>query len=217
MSASAYPLIGILGGTFNPIHFGHLRMAQELLDFLGLSEVRFIPSANPPHKTMPSVSAIQRAEMVRLAISDNPGFKLDLVELNRRGPSYTIETLEYLYLKYTQHAICLLMGMDAFMKINTWHRWQSLLNYCHIILVPRGLPQQLTQANLVTAGWFQASFTEKFTDLTKQRNGLITSQQITSLDISSSMIRHLISDGKSIRYITPKSVIEYIHQHHLYS
>ena len=131
-------LSGLLGGTFNPIHFGHLRMAQDLAEALHLEEVRFIPSANPPHKTTPEISAQVRAEMVKIAIADNPIFKCDERELNRTGASYTIDTLISLREELDdQAALCWILGSDAFIKFNTWHRWQEILNYCHIILVQR--------------------------------------------------------------------------------
>jgi len=111
-----YTLTGIYGGTFNPIHFGHLRMAQEVAESLGLNEVKFIPSANPPHKEQPLVTAAQRAEMVALAIEGNPLFSLDKRELKRDKPSYTIETLQSLYAENNRTALCLMMGSDAFMQ-----------------------------------------------------------------------------------------------------
>ena len=161
--------IGLLGGTFNPIHFGHLRMAQELVEALNLTEVRFIPSANPPHKNQPSVSAKERAAMVQLAVANNPLFKLDTRELNRDGASYTIDTLISLREELGNNvALCLVMGSDAFAKLNTWHRWQELLKYCHIILVQR--PSKLAQAklsdNLTTL--LHDNYTENIDDLEKK-------------------------------------------------
>ena len=130
--------IGLLGGTFNPIHFGHLRMAQELAESLNLDEVRFIPSANPPHKHAPLVSAEQRATMVRLAIADNPLFKFDDRELNRTGASFTIDTLVSLRDELGEKtSLVLIMGSDAFIKFDTWHRWQEIIKLCHIALVQR--------------------------------------------------------------------------------
>lgn len=131
-------LIGVLGGTFDPIHFGHLRMAQELYDALGLNEVRFIPAANPPHRHQPVANAGQRAEMVALAIAGNPMFKLDIRELERGDTSYTIDTLQSLRDEVGKDAsICLLLGSDAFCKFDTWHRWDEILDLSHIALVER--------------------------------------------------------------------------------
>lgn len=212
----SYSLIGILGGTFNPIHHGHLRMAQELADSLNMQEVRFIPSANPPHKPAPKVSAEQRAEMVQLAIQHNPRFKLDKLELARTGPSYTIDTLESLYHQNEETALCLIMGTDAFLSLDTWHRWKELMRYCHIILVQRPANQQQAALNQTLTTFLEEHYTEDSTSLNLQRSGFICMQQITALTISSSLIRVLISSKKSINYLTPSSVEKYIQKHHLY-
>lgn len=211
-----YPLIGILGGTFNPIHHGHLRMAQELADNLNMQEVRFIPSANPPHKPAPKVSAEQRAEMVQLAIQNNPLFKLDKLELARTGPSYTIDTLESLFHQNEENALCLIMGTDAFLSLDTWHRWNELMKYCHIILVQRPANQQQVALNQTLTTFLEEHYTEDLSSLNIQRSGFISMQKITALTISSSLIRELINSKKSIHYLTPSGVEKYIHKHHLY-
>ncbi len=215
-------LVGILGGTFNPIHYGHLRMAQELADTLGLKEVRFIPSANPPHKTTPIVSAEHRAAMVKLAIADNALFKLDTRELKRSGASYTIDTLislnEELGRDIDQNlTFCLLMGSDAFAKLNTWHRWQELLNYCHIVLVqrPSTLLNQPKLPNELTV-LLHEHYTENVIDLTNKTAGYIHMHKITAQDISATSIRDNLKLGISPRYLTPNQVIEYIQRKNLY-
>ena len=204
-------LIGLLGGTFNPIHNGHLRLAQELADALNFSEVRFIPSANPPHKTAPKISAQHRAAMVQLAITDNPLFKLDTRELDRAGASYTIDTLISLQEELGgSAALCLIMGSDAFAKLNTWHRWQVLIDYCHIILVQR--PASATQPKLVEelTVLLHNHYTENISDLTTENTGYIHMQKITALDITSTNIREQLKAGHSPRYLMPDNVIAYI-------
>lgn len=210
--------IGILGGTFNPIHFGHLRMAQELADALGFDEVRFIPSANPPHRTTPEVSAAHRAAMVQLAIADNPLFKLDMRELARRGASYMIDTLISLREELGEHAaLCLIMGSDAFVKLDTWHHWQKLLDYCHIILVqrPNFAPDQSRLSAELTALLHDHN-TENLDDLTEKTNGYIHMQKITPLEISATRIRESLKTGHTVRYLMPENVIAYITTHKLY-
>ncbi len=210
-------LIGILGGTFNPIHYGHLRMAQELADVLDFDEVRFIPAATPPHKPTPEVSPGQRAAMVELAISNNPLFKLDTRELERTGASYTIDTLISLREELGENvALCLILGSDAFVKLNTWHRWQELINNCHIILVQRPnlavqpkLPEELTTL-------LHDHYTENISDLSEKSAGYIHMQKITPLDISSTKIRDDLKIGRSQRYLVPYNIIEYISTHKLY-
>ena len=211
-------LIGLLGGTFNPIHFGHLRMVQELADTLNLAEIRFIPSANPPHKVAPAVSAQQRAEMVQLAIAGNPLFKLDTRELNRDGVSYTIDTLISLQEELGGGvALCLIMGSDAFTKLNTWHRWQALLDYCHIILVQR--PTNTAQPKLTDelSDLLHNHYTENISDLSAESAGYIHMQAITPLDISSTNIREQLKAGLSPRYLMPDNVLEYINNDGLYT
>ena len=210
-------LVGLLGGTFNPIHNGHLRLAQELADALNFSEVRFIPSANPPHKTAPQVSAAHRAEMVKLAISSNPIFKLDARELQRTGASYTIDTLISLQEELGGSvALCLMMGSDAFSKLNTWHRWQALLDYCHIILVQRPASATQPQLSEELSVLLHDHYTENISDLTNENAGYIHMQKITSLDITSTNIRAQLESELSPRYLMPNNVIAYIKNNKLY-
>lgn len=209
-------LVGLLGGTFNPIHNGHLRLAQELADGLQLSEVRFIPAAIPPHKAEPEVSAQQRAEMIKLAIEDNPLFKLDTRELERNGASYTIDTLTSLHKELSDSAICLIMGSDAFLKLDTWHRWKELIKFCHIILVQR--PNYQHQGlNQTLQNFMQDHYTENLAHLREARSGYITMQQIPALDISSSQIREMVQHHRNPAYLCPKAVASYIQNNRLYS
>jgi len=211
-------LIGLLGGTFNPIHFGHLRMAQELAETLQLDEVRFIPSANPPHKALPSVDAKHRTEMVRIAIKDNPIFKVDERELERNGASYTIDTLTSIKDELDQKtALCLILGSDAFVKLNTWHRWQELLQYCHIVLVqrPSVLHAELKLAENLEQ-LLRDHYTEDPAELASRGSGFIHMQKITALDISSTSIREMFKEEQTPRYLMYDQQIEYIKQHHLY-
>lgn len=210
-------LIGILGGTFNPIHYGHLRMAQELADALNFTEVRFIPSANPPHKDSITVSAEHRAAMVKLAIEDNPLFTLDTCELDREGASYTIDTLIELRESLGgETALCLMMGSDAFVKLNTWHRWQSLLDYAHIILVQRPSMTQSSKLPSELESLLHNHYTEQVSDLSKENAGFINMQTIPALEISATQIREQLKHGQSVRYLLPKEVIGYIQQQKLY-
>lgn len=211
--------IGLLGGTFNPIHFGHLRIAEELRENLKLDQVRFIPSANPPHKNQPKVTAEQRAEMVSSAITPHPDFVLDTLELKREGASYTIDTLKHLRQQFGKDcSLCFIMGSDAFVKLETWHQWQHLLDYCHIVLVNR--PQDANNPQAEISARLQLFLSEHYTeqaeDLAETPSGLIHMQTVTPLAISSSMIRQLASQQQSIRYLTPSTVIDQILSQSLY-
>lgn len=210
--------IGILGGTFNPIHFGHLRIAQELTDALNLDAVRFIPAANPPHKNTPAVTAQHRSAMVQLGIADNPAFVFDDRELQRTGASYTLDTLLSLRSELgTASSIILFMGSDAFTKFDTWHHWQEIINLCHIALVQRpqlrGHDQKLSKT-LET--FLHKHYTEDADDMHNQPSGFVTMRQVTALDISSTAIRYALQHGDSVRYLMPDNVIDYIAQHQLY-
>ena len=212
-------VIGLMGGTFNPIHYGHLRMAQELAEALHLDEVRFIPAANPPHKTEPKISAQHRAAMVQLGIANNPVFSLDDRELHRSGASYTVDTLLSLRDELgSQTSLVLLIGSDAFTKLNTWHRWQEIMQLCHIALVQRPLTTANKEALPKALETFLHNhYTENIQELQESPAGWITMQQITALDISSTTIRDTIHNKHSARYLMPDSIIDYIQAHQLYA
>ena len=155
--------------------------------------------------------------MVQLAIAGNPLFKLDTRELNRDGASYTIDTLITLREELGGNvSLCLIMGSDAFAKLDSWHRWQELLNYCHIILVQR--PSNLVQTKLsepLTA-LLHDNYTENIDDLAEISAGYIHMQAITAQDISATNIREKLASNKSIKYLVPDNVLAYIQQHNLY-
>jgi len=212
--------IGIFGGTFDPIHFGHLRLAQELASVFELAQVRFIPTGHPPHRGEPGVSSGQRLEMVRLAISGNPAFVLDEREIFREGPCYTVDTLGELRRELgAAQPLCLLMGADAFLGLTTWHNWQTLFELAHIIVAHRpGFPQ---------TAWAD-SMSEPLRQTLKQRQqsdlqalhstpaGGVFMHTITALDISATFIRSSLQKGKTPRYLLPDAVLDYIQAHHLY-
>jgi nicotinate-nucleotide adenylyltransferase len=211
--------IGILGGTFDPIHYGHLRMAQELLQALKLDEVRFIPAANPPHRDQPATSASHRAEMLRLAIAGNPQFRLDDRELQRSGPSYAVDTLLSLRAELGKGvSLSLLLGSDVFLGLTSWRRWDELLSLAHIVVAhrPHAAPSPENMAGPLKALWQQYN-TTSIEDLAKTSCGKILLHHITPLDISATQIREQLAQGSSPRYLVPESVIDYITTHQLYA
>jgi len=212
--------IGILGGTFNPIHYGHLRMAQELAEGLGIDSIRFIPAANPPHKSTHNISASHRATMVDLAIANNKLFHLDDQELKRTGHSYTIDTLQNLRNELGHEvSIILLMGSDAFTQFDTWHRWQEIITLCHIAMVQRPQASKIEPSRKLSPileNFLHNHYTETSDDLHTSPAGHITMRQITALDISSTAIRDAFQHSNSARYLMPDSVIDYIQAHQLY-
>lgn len=192
-------------------------MAQELADALKFNEVRFIPSANPPHKAEPEISAAHRTEMVQLAIADNPIFKLDARELAREGASYMIDTLISLRDELGEScALCLIMGSDAFTKLDTWHRWDELLNYCHIILVQRPNTEVQPKLSVALTALLHDCYTEDLSDLATKNAGFIHMQKISAQDISATKIRQKLTERGNVNYLLPVNVLAYIQQHNLY-
>lgn len=206
--------VGILGGTFDPIHHGHLRLALELYEALDLKQVRLIPLATPPHRLAPIAPARLRLAMLEAAIGNEPALLADDRELRRQGPSYTVDTLSDLRRELADIPVCLLLGMDAFAALHTWHRWQQLIGLTHIVVASR------SEAYLPVTGavmdLFERHKTTDLQDLQRMPAGRIVLQPIPVLDISASRIRALIARGRNPRYLLPEPVIALINQHNLY-
>lgn len=202
--------IGILGGTFDPVHHGHLRLAVQLIDQLGLQEVLMVPNARPPHRERPGASVGQRAKWLRIAASAQPGLKLDDRELIRPGPSYTVDTLTELRAENPQRPLCLAMGDDVFATLESWHRWEAVCDLAHLVVVPRPgltseLPPRIRQL-------LAARETRDPADLRRQLAGRIYRAHFPLLEISGSEIRELIAAGHSPRYLLPESVLREIEE-----
>lgn len=212
--------IGILGGSFDPIHFGHLRLAQEALEFLGLSEVRFIPAGHPPHRGPPNVSDAHRLAMLELALQSNPSFRLDRCELGKTTPTYTIETLQVLRADVGQDVpLVLFMGADQFMVLHTWRRWQELTDLAHILVAMRPSTQPFAPDGLAAevSAWFRAHLKDDRGAMRGRAAGHIFLLGLTPLGISSTAIRSTIAAGQSPRYLLPGLVLNYIRAHNLYA
>lgn len=207
--------IGILGGTFDPIHFGHLRTALELHQTLELAQVCLIPCYQPVHRKLPIATPEQRLAMVRKAIEHEPALTVDDCEIQRKGPSYTIDTLMLLQKKMPNTPLCLIMGIDAFLNFPSWHRWQEILKRAHLIVVHRPqyhLPQTGTVADLL-----KQRLKQEPESLHHTLAGNIILHPVTPLEISATDIRKQIAMGRSPRYLVPDSVNKYIQQHGVYS
>lgn len=218
--AARQPL-GIFGGTFDPVHFGHLRLAEEAADALGLQSVRWIPAGRPALRDTPRVGPRQRLEMVRAAIAGNPRFELDPAEVEAPGPSYTVPTLERLRRPDACGAdrpLVLLVGNDAFAGMAGWHRWERLFELAHVAVAHRpGYsvdPERLAPA---LAAAFRRRFCADPARLAAAPAGCIATFAMTPLDISATRIRSLLSKGQSPRYLMPDSVIAHIHEHRYYT
>lgn len=210
--------IGILGGTFDPIHYGHLRMAEELAQSLALDEVRFVPAARPPHRGEPHAPADQRAAMVEAAIAGNPRFAFDGRELERGGPSYMVDTLASLRAEVGPDVpLYLLLGADAFLGLAGWSRWKSLFEFAHLAVAHRPGFRLSVESPAMTAE-LRDEWRSRFSEHSAQgASGNILLRGITALDISASAIRNAFAAGASPRYLLPEPVLGYIVKHQLYT
>lgn len=209
-------MIGIFGGTFDPVHYGHLRSALEVKDIFGLDEVRLIPCANPPHREQPAVTAKMRLQMLELAIKTQPGLKIDTRELDRHTlseltPSYMVDTLASLRQEFPTEPLLLFIGSDAFNYLTGWHQWQQLFDYAHLVV--------LTRPGFEIEGlddFFKARLAKDINELTQNPAGKLFLSQVTQLDISATAIRNMIAKKQNPGFLLPDAVIEYIKQHKLY-
>lgn len=224
VASPAAPL-GIFGGTFDPVHLGHLRLAEEALEALGLAGVCWIPAGQPAHRAPANkaaqASATQRLEMVRLAIAGNAAFTLDAAEIEAAQPSYTVPTLERLRQASaygTQRPLVLLLGADAFSGIPDWHRWADLLRLAHIAVAHRpGFPIDTDTLPTALAGLYRERYSASPAALSAAPAGRIVTFAMTQLDISATRIRTLLANKRSPRYLLPDAVIAYIQNTLLYS
>lgn len=206
--------LAIFGGTFDPIHIGHLRSAIEVREVLACDELRFIPCHRPPHRAEPSANSEQRLRMLELAIADEPGLTIDAREIRRDGPSYTIDTLAQL--RAEVGAACrlyLVVGMDAFSTLDSWHRWRELLDFAHIVVMHR--PENAMLGRGVVAELLRERRVD-VEQLQEKPSGSIAIVQLTPLPISATAIRGLIRAQRSPRYLLPDAVWEFIREHGLY-
>jgi nicotinate-nucleotide adenylyltransferase len=213
---SAQRPLAVFGGTFNPVHYGHLRSSVELVEKLQLEELRLMPSAVPPHREAPHCSAGHRAAMVSLAVEGELQLSCDERELKRSGKSYTIDSLIELRGELgAQRSLCMVIGCDALLGIESWHRWEELLAWAHVVVI--GRPGWELPEDGAVARWLSTHQLENSAALQAAPCGGILVAQLRPLAISSTEIRELLATGRSIRYLMPKSVLEYIETHRLYS
>ena len=213
--------VGIFGGTFDPIHHGHLRLAQEALEQCGLASVRFIPSGTPPHRESPCAATAHRLNMVRIALQGNASFVLDEREVQRKGPCYTVDTLRSLRAETgPQQPLCLLMGGDAFLSLHTWHDWKNLFELAHLVVVQRpGLPlgNAIGAADSALRQQYIARLAPAPRIAHESAYGAVVVLDMPLLEISATDIRKRCADKRSIRYLLPDPVINYLQSQNLYT
>jgi nicotinate-nucleotide adenylyltransferase len=208
------PSVALLGGTFDPIHIGHLRSALELRERFGFAQIRLIPSHRPPHRDAPGASAAQRLQMLQLALAGETQLCADDRELKRAGTSYTFDTLAELRAELGQQcSLSLIMGCDAFAELDSWHRWRELLQLAHIVVIARPhheLPTRGAVAELLITHRAEPDV------LQKNSCGSVVVAELTPLPIAATAIRALIAAGRSPRYLLPDAVWSFIREQALY-
>lgn len=207
--------IGVFGGTFDPIHYGHLRTAFEMLQALRFGEVRFMPCGDPPHRGSPHADAGLRLKMVQAAIAGQRGFLVDDREIHREGPSYSVDTLAALRSDFPLQSLALIIGMDAFLGLPKWHQWQEILQLSHIVVAHR--PGWRAPDTGPLGGLLADRGTHRIGDLHQARSGHIYIHDVTQLEISSTEIRELIAVGRDPRFLMPDAVRDVIEQSGCYA
>lgn len=219
--------LGIFGGTFDPPHIAHLRLAIEAREMLGLKQIVFVPAGSPPLRDAPQASPQDRLSMVKLAIADLPYCHIDASEIFASGPSYTITTLERLRQQHgQQRPLVLLLGADAFARLPAWHRWRELFALAHIGVATRPghstLPQKVGPGGTAASAWeieLAAEYTTRIgstADLAQAPAGRIVPFDITPLDVSATLIRQRLAVGRDARHLVSAAVLDYIDSHAIY-
>lgn len=208
-------MIGLFGGTFDPIHFGHLRPARAAYQRLGLSCLRFILAARPPHRQPPQASVTQRLHMLKLAIQHESGFVVDERELLRQGPSYTVDSLLSLRQEFPQDSLCLLLGADAFLGLEAWHQWQRIPQLTHIVVLHRPGWELAAHEQAWPQGMKQRLVEDK-QQLSRTDGGSLLLLELEPVDISATAIRQAVAAGDDITHSVPPAVAEFIKEQGLY-
>lgn len=208
--------VGVYGGTFDPIHYGHLRCAWEVAEALQLDELHLIPAGAPPLRGQPGASGPDRSAMLKMALAErqtSPALVCDDRELNRQGPSYTFDTLQEFRVENPSCALWLVLGEDAFSRFDRWYQWDQFLALTNILIVPRpGFTGTRSQAIVELVDRARVPVKEAL-DFTA---GALVEMTITPLAISATEVRALLGTGRSPRFLTPDSVIDYISARSLY-
>jgi len=206
--------LALFGGTFDPVHYAHLRCADEAREKLGLETLYLLPTGSPPHRTPPQATNAQRLEMLQLALAEFPRLQIDCRELRRDGPSYMVDTLTDLHQESPPRVLLLLIGQDAANHLQSWHRWQELFELAHIVIMTRSgvaadyrseLAQQIQQR----------SCTDVQTMIRSEAGGVLT-LEVAAIDICATTIKCMIRRGRSPQAMLPPPVLDYIHAQGLY-
>jgi nicotinate-nucleotide adenylyltransferase len=202
-------MIGIFGGTFDPPHLGHIRLAEQAIELLALDEVQFLPCANPVHRSQPMVIASDRLQMLELAVANRSGLSINTLELDRGGPSYMVDSLRQIRDQYEDASLCLLLGADAFNAIQSWKSPDEILKLANLVVCRRpGLS--------LDKSVFVDHQIDSALDLRSKVSGCILALDIEENPCSSTEVREWLTGQGSVENCLPQSIIDYINQHHLY-
>jgi nicotinate-nucleotide adenylyltransferase len=206
-------MIGIYGGTFDPVHYGHLLTALEVSECFSLDELRLIPCSRPPHRAPPMAAARVRLQMLKLAVTNTPVFVIDKRELSREGPSYMIDTLKSIREEVAEEPLLLFIGADGFKHLTRWFQWQGLFDFAHIVVMSRpGEEHNVLNEN----GFLKNRYTDSKAALKNKPNGTLFFQNVTPLGISATQIRKIIASNGNPEFLLPDSVVEFIRTNKLY-
>ncbi len=214
MRARKQSPLAFFGGTFDPVHYAHLRCAEQARGILGLEKVFLLPAGDPPHKTTPFTTAAQRLDMLRLAQAEYPTLEIDEREMKRDGPSYMVDTLRELGAEHPGRSLLLLIGQDAINFLHTWHEWRQLFMLAHIVTFPRPgivpdyVPELATEIGRRYSTEPQA--------LTGSTAGKVLHLDLELIDISATAVQDIICRGGSARGMSPAPVLQYIAENRLY-
>ena len=213
--------LGLFGGTFDPVHYGHLRAAVEVRAALGLAELRLVPARDPPHRDTPAASAAQRLEMLEIALAEFPQLAIDAREIDRIGKSYTVDTLRELRREHPDRPLVLVLGVDAFAGLPAWHRWQELTDLAHLAVVTRPGTRVDDALQGPLAQLWQNRYREDRVQLETTLSGAIFTVSVKPHAISATAIRAALALGRAgieqVRGLLPDSVLSYIDHHALYA
>jgi len=193
-------LLGLLGGTFDPLHIGHLRTALDVREALALSEVHLIPNNVPAHREQPVLAAQQRFSLLEAALAEVPGLIADDCEIKRGGVSYMVDTLRYLCDQHAAQHLCLIIGTDAYNSFCQWHQWQEIVQLAHLVVMQRAGVATMFNKEL------DSRITTDVADLVKERSGRVYVQPVCQLDISSTAIRAMMQTEQSIQFLVPENI-----------
>lgn len=196
--------MGVLGGSFDPVHHGHLRAALEVVEQCRLGLLRLVPAGQPPHRAAPVAPAELRLRMLQAATAGEVRFVVDDRELRRPGPSYTVDTLVTLRAQFPTRPLCLVVGADAFLGLPSWHRWRELAELAHLVVMHRPGTALAPAGEL--AGWLAERRRDDPRELSRSLAGVVRVQPVTALAIASSAIRELVKAGGDPRYLVPDAV-----------